>query len=346
MNPWLWWNNSTRPHHRGAAQLKLEALEPRAVPASAGAFALVNYQPFSTANGLAPDTAVDLVGPTGNALLPEFAPFPGDAGPIAASTGDVNGTGVPDVVVAADAPDIPVKVFDGATGNLLLSFYAFPGFNGTVSVGAADVNGDGRADVLVAANGANGHVKAFSGADGTLLSSFFAFPGFLGQVSVAGADFNQSGHAQIVVGAGAPGVNGRVVIFNPDGTVSNTGFFAFPNNNGQINLATGDVNGDGVPDIIVGAGPGAPGGHIKVYSGTDLSLIDSFLSFAPTLGAGDTEGVLVGAGDANGDGRADILAVPEGSPLLGPVAFDGVTGANVNIPANYFSSNSSSSYSC
>jgi hypothetical protein len=27
--------------------------------------------------------------------------------------------------------------------------------------------------------------------------------------------------------------------------------------------ARGDVNGDGVPDIIVGAGPGAPGGHVK-----------------------------------------------------------------------------------
>jgi hypothetical protein len=339
MNLWSFWNRPAPPQHRAAAQLKVEALEPRDVPAS-GAFALVNFQPVTIINGAAPDTAVDLVDSLGLALRPEFAPFPGDSGPIAASTGNVTGTGVPDIIVAADAPNIPVKVFDGTTGNLLLSFYAFPGLTGTVSVGAA-VNGNGRADILVGANGASGHVKEFSGLDGSLLSSFFAFPGYLGPISVTGADFNHSGRAQIVVGAGARGVNGQVTIFNPDGTVSNPGFFAFPGFGGPINVATGDVNGDGVPDILVGAGPGAPGGHIKALSGTDLSLISSFLSFTPTLGAEDTEGVLVGAGDADGDGHPDILAVPEGSPLLGPVAFDGVTGQNVNIPANYFSSGSS-----
>jgi hypothetical protein len=311
-------------------------MESRDVPAASGGFALVNY------NG-STDTAVDLVDARGNALLPEFAPFPGFQGTVVAATGDVNGDGVPDVIVAAESFNIPVKVFDGATGNLLQSFYAFPNFGGPVGVGAA-VNGNGLADVLVGA-GVNGHVKEFSGVDGTLLSSFFAFPGYLGPISVAGADFNNSGRAQIVVGAGAPGVDGRIAVFNPDGSLSSAGLFAFPNFGGPINVATGDVNGDGVPDIIVGAGPGGPGGHVKVFSGVDLSLIDSTLALAPQLGSDDTEGVLVGAGDADGDGHPDILAVPQGNPLLGPLAFDGVTGQNVNTPANYFN-NSGSSSSC
>ena len=32
---------------------------------------------------------------------------------------------------------------------------------------------------------------------------------------------------------------------------------------GGVSLAAGDVNSDGQPDIITGAGPGAPGGHVK-----------------------------------------------------------------------------------
>src|SRR5262249_34057751 len=56
----------------------------------------------------------------------------------------------------------------------------------------------------------------------------------------------------------------------------------------------------GVPDIITAAGPGG-GPHVKVFSGKDLSVIDSFFAFGSFSG-----GVFVAAGDVNGDGKADI----------------------------------------
>jgi hypothetical protein len=326
---WRWWKSSTRPSSSNSLRpkLNLEAMEAREVPSTSGAVALVNTS--------TPVPTVDVVDPNGNVILSSITPFPGYQGTVVASTGDVNHDGTPDLIVAAQFPNAPVKVFDGATGNLLQSFYAFPGFNGTVSLGSADINGDGFADVLVAANGSNGHVKAFSGADGSLLSSFLAFPGYMGSVSVAGADFNHGGHDQIVVGAGAVGVNGRVAIFNPDGSLYNPGFFAFPGFNGPINVATGDVNGDGAPDIIVGAGPGGPGGAVKAFSGVDFSLLTSFLAFNAVGNTTNPQGVLVGAGDADGDGHPDILAVPEVEQQLGPLAFDGSSGANVNTPSTY-----------
>ncbi|MGL6075375.1 MAG: FG-GAP and VCBS repeat-containing protein [Fimbriiglobus sp.] len=67
-------------------------------------------------------------------------------------------------------------------------------------------------------------------------------------------------------------------------------------------VAVGDVNGDGVSDIIVGAGEGsAP--IVKVFDGQRLVEIESFLAYAETF----TGGMYVAAGDIDGDGLADIV---------------------------------------
>jgi hypothetical protein len=72
---------------------------------------------------------------------------------------------------------------------------------------------------------------------------------------------------------------------------------------GGVRVAAGDVNRDGVPDIIVGAGPGAGGGHVKVFDGRDGSPLRNFLAFGP----GYKRGVYVAGGDVNGDGFDDVI---------------------------------------
>ena len=102
-------------------------------------------------------------------------------------------------------------------------------------------------------------------------------------------------------------------------------FFAFsPAFTGGVRVALGDVNGDGVADIIAGAGPGG-GPQVSVFDGSTHSLLNSFFAFTPTF----TGGVYVAAGDINGDGYADIAVGADagGAPQIS--LFNGLTGMSL-----------------
>src|SRR5690606_1560222 len=132
---------------------------------------------------------------------------------------------------------------------------------------------DGEPDVVVGPGpGAGPHVKVFDGTDtGIELGCFFAFDaGFLGGVVVGAGDRNGDDHADIVVGAG-PGGAPHVKTFDGLTGAETNSFFAYgPEFTGGVRVATGDVNGDGLDDIITGAGPGA-GPHVKVFDGANVS---------------------------------------------------------------------------
>jgi hypothetical protein len=100
-------------------------------------------------------------------------------------------------------------------------------------------------------------------------------------------------------------VGGTVRFFNPDGS-ERLNVTPFPGSTGGVRVAAGDFNGDGVPDVVVGTGPGGPS-HVRVLDGTDgheLFAVDPFE-------ASFTGGVFVAAGDVNGDGVADLVISPD-----------------------------------
>src|SRR6185295_12022959 len=79
-----------------------------------------------------------------------------------------------------------------------------------------------------------------------------------------------AGAEAIITGLGSGG-SPIVSVYDADTLAPLSSFFAYDAGfTGGVRVAAGDVNGDGVPDIITGAGPGG-GPHVKVFSGTDLS---------------------------------------------------------------------------
>lgn len=139
----------------------------------------------------------------------------------------------------------------------------------------------------------------------------------------------------VVSGAGAGG-GPHVRVFDAATGAVKFEFFAYGLDfTGGVRVAACDVNGDGVPDIVTGAGPGG-GPHVKVFdgvTGTQLSgPIGSFFAFNPAF----IGGVHVACSDLNGDGKADVIvgAGAGGGPHVR--AFDAVTGLEIPGPLGSF----------
>ena len=334
----------------------------------------------------------------GSAMLADGEGLGHASGWSVSGAGDVNGDGRSDLIIGAigaaftdvgagrsyvvrgrgNMNNIQLGDLEGGSGGFVIDGEAADDQSGFSVSGAGDVNGDGMDDVIVGAPGTSNRAYVVFGKDdnmGVALSDIaMGTGGFVLEgdgpddagMSVSGAgDVNDDGMDDIIVGAPAAGGGRAYVVFGKGGTQSvqladvagGMGGFVLEGESagdqaGRAVSGAGDINGDGLADVIVGADGASPNGAgsgrtYVVFGKTDTDAVQLGMVAEGTGGfaldgeaADDRSGHAVSkAGDVNGDGLDDLvigayLADPDGDDDAGRsyVVFGVPTAETLELP--------------
>jgi hypothetical protein len=284
-----------------------------------------------------------------------------ESGYSVSGAGDVNGDGIADVIIGAfnanNEAGTSYVVYGSKTLGTTINLAALNATQGVAIQGAAagdeagwsvsgagDVNGDGIADVIIGAPDTNNfegssyvvygsktlgttiNLAALNATQGVVIQG--AAAGDEAGFSVSGAgDVNGDGIADVIIGA--PGTNNQAgssyVVYgsNTLGTTINLAALnatqgvviqgaAAGDESGYSVSGAGDVNGDGIADVIIGA-PGTDSSYV-VYGSKTLGTTINLAALNATqgvviqgTGGSDSGNSVSGAVDVNGDGIADVI---------------------------------------
>lgn len=281
----------------------------------------------------------------------EIAPYPAAMG-ANVDSGDIRGShpmtgtaGWPILTGPGASPAFGphVRAFDGLLQAPIskVSFFGYGTLRYGVKPSSGDIDGDGYEEILTAPGpGAvfGPHIRGFNfdGATITAMAkvSLFAFGTLKFGANIAGGDLDPEGaYEEFVAGPGPGAVFGpQVRGFNYDAAqVTAIGklniIVPFSVQQGGANVGTGDTNGDGIEDAIVGSSAFGPS-EITVATYGNSLILPVFVPFNGTRGAS------VSGGNTDGVGASEIVVAPHDDSSA-PARFRILTGVGTATTSDY-----------
>lgn len=241
---------------------------------------------------------------------------------------DLRGNGRLDVVVAAGGSNAAHVFFQEAAPGTFAPAASFAVGGDPAAVAAASLAGSGLPDLVVATVDGQVSVLLQDAAPGSFLPAVDYAAGAT-PAAVGVADLNGDGHPDILV-ADYTGV--LLVLFqSPAGDRTFLPAVRYDTlGYGSCSLAVGDLDGDGLPDVVVAnAGPLGDPGSVSVFL-QDPATPGALL--APALYRGYWGPLWVVIGDVDGDGRPDLV-IADGRPS---VRYQSTTTPGFFLPPVWF----------
>jgi hypothetical protein len=195
------------------------------------------------------------------------------------------------------------RIFSGQGENIRTGFFTYnSNYRGNIKIIKTDINGNGQIETITA----DDRKITITGETGIKIKTFFPYGyKYQGGLSISLADLDNDGRKEFVTGT-ENGSGNLVKTFNWYGKPINTGFNAYNAiwKNLGVNVATGDINGDGIIEIITG--PSRRGGpHIRIFDQLG-NIKGEFFAYEHNFRGG----VNVATADINGDGTDEIVTGP------------------------------------
>ena len=225
------------------------------------------------------------------------------------AVGDFNGDGKPDLVVVSgdNSNTANAAILLGNGDGTFQNPRIFSAGRTPVCVAVADFNGDGKLDLAIA-DQSGGSVSIWLGnGDGTFLPPTF-YAAEDGPSRIAVADFNGDGKPDLaVVSYGNSPNNVSIFLGKGDGSFQPRKDYGTGERSGPRDVAVGDFNGDGKPDLAVADSTTAT---VSILLGNGDG---SFQPQVPYKVGKDP--IAVAAADLNGDGKVDLAVSAEESGI-------------------------------
>lgn len=224
-------------------------------------------------------------------------------GGVNAVSGDVDGDGTREVIIApAGAGGPQVRVFS-AEGELRGQWFAAEKTLRTgVNMVTVDINNDGIDEIITSiAKGQNNQIKIFDYQGNTLGSWSIKSPGLKQNLPITAMDIDADDQVEIIIGA-VRGTLPIVQIFDTLGKKEASWLAYAQQFRGGVNVASGDVDGDGKIEIITVPANSGLDSQVKIFT-TIGKLKNQFLGFEKTY----RNGLSVAVANVDQDKPAEII---------------------------------------